>query len=397
MIRSVNISLQNFLAGIIILAALLMGAEGQSANPEKVYFVREAGIKNIDWYRQQASLWEKETEKTPRNAAAWFNYYLATEYSFWGNSAAQTEKQTQLTGILNNMEKNIPGSFEYYLLKNRLDHDDFAALEKAYQIQPDNPHTYYDFILYFELNGNVGKFREFNQKLYESRDIATGLLDYNYNMLMSLDQNAILFTNGDNDTYPCWVLQQAKTVRPDVTILNVHLIRNQDYLARKLSERNIRLSQEALPKADSPDFIAQLCRAIGSQYPEAPLYFAVTVYEETIEPLTANLFLEGLANRYSPQRYDNVARVKENLENKFRLDYLRYDWYSETHPSTATVVSALNQNYISGMTILYEYYSENKQPSPAEYWKNFAFDIARQGGKEQELKKYFEEKRKGGS
>ena len=106
------------------------------------------------------------------------------------------------------------------------------------------------------------------------------------------------------------------------------------------------------------------------------------------------LFLEGLANRYSPQRYDNVAKVMENVEHKFRLDYLRYDWYSETHPSTVPVVSALNQNYISSMTMLYEYYSEKKQLKQAEYWKDFAFDVAQKGGHEDELKKYFEEKQK---
>lgn len=396
MMRSINFPLKTILAGAIIFLAVVMGVQGQSAHPEKVYFVREVGFKGTDWYQQQAKLWKSETEKNPGDASAWFNYYLATEYSFWGNSDAQDAKSAQLKQILSGMEKNIPDAFEYYLLKNRFDHDDFAALEKAYQQQPSNPYTYYDFILKYELEGNAEKFHEFNRKLYESQDIASGLLNYNYNMLMSTDPNAILFTNGDNDTYPCWVLQQVKKIRPDVMVLNMHMLQlKPDYLKRKLAEKNIDIA--SLPDKDSPSFVAELCEAISGKYPHIPLYFAVTVYGKTIEPLVDRLFLEGLANRYSPQRYDNVAKVMENVEHKFRLDYLHYDWYSEDHPSTVPVVSALNQNYISSMAMLYEYYSGRKQLKRAEYWKNFVFDIAQKGGHEDELKKYFEEKQKGDS
>jgi hypothetical protein len=394
--KSMKFPFRNILVGIVVLAAVLMCVQGWSANPEKVYFVREVGVKGADWYHQQAALWKGETERNPRNAGAWLNYYLATEYSYWGRTDAKAEKQARLKQILKGMEKNIPDAFEYYLLQNRFDHENFAALEKAYQLQPSNPYTYYDFIMNYELKDNSDKFREFNQKLYNSHDVATGLVNYNYNMLMSVAPNAILFTNGDNDTYPGWMLQQVKNIRPDVLILNIHTLQvKPGYLTRKLSEKNVHLPSP--PDKNSPAFAAELCRAVARNNPELPLYFAVTVYKERIKPLSENLFLEGLAYRYSPGRYDNVARVKKNLENNFRLDYLKYDWYSESHPSTATVVPALNQNYISGMTMLYEHYSEKKDVTRAEYWKNFALDIAQKGGHAEELKKYFEEKQEGDS
>src|SRR5690625_4200103 len=48
--------------------------------------------------------------------------------------------------------------------------------------------------------------------------------DHAYNILSSLDQNAILITNGDNDTYPLWYLQEVEEFRRDVRIINANLL-----------------------------------------------------------------------------------------------------------------------------------------------------------------------------
>jgi hypothetical protein len=100
--------------------------------------------------------------------------------------------------------------------------------------------------------------------------IPSPVLDYCYNMLVGAEQNAIIFTNGDNDTYGCRALQVTYGLRLDVHVLNLSLISQPEIEAEVFRRFGDRTPLSAAERAAlRSDFQANFSsRALFRQGPE---------------------------------------------------------------------------------------------------------------------------------
>lgn len=332
-------------------------------------------------YDLQRSYWQKQTIESKSNAATWFNYYAAHRFTAYTKTSKNITpaKQKELDAIVTDMEKSVPNSYEYHYVKywnSNHDVNQFHHLQKAYELNPNSHELYDDFIAHYEITGQAEKKKEWCTRLKTAGITEKEIYQYNYNVLMSLEKGAVLITNGDDDTYPLWVLQNLENVRTDVTVLNLDLLEVDDYRQRKWKE--LGWTDQGSMADGRKHFLRNMSMASGK-----PVYYGFTVDPTLLKYFQNYLYCTGLAFRFSAVDYDNKKALQDNYETYFKTDYLKT---AQSNPK----VARMNMNYTMPLLLLHEQYQTQGNTSQVTEVEQLLNQISASAGRSGEVQKYLE-------
>lgn len=185
--------------------------------------------------------------------------------------------------------------------------------------------------------------------------------DYAYNMLAPLPKDAILFTNGDNDTFPLWYIQCVERFRQDVRVANMSLLQTNWYnyqlkntaprVPYTLSDPDIADLAPYYDRGGKIVWVKDIAVAdiVKANNWKRPLYVAVTVPRSEFG-YGDQMVLEGLNYRLTPEKGPegrvDLAKTMYALEKTFKWrGVLNPDGSADTSVYKDDNARRLSENY----------------------------------------------------
>ena len=316
----------------------------------------------------------QQIEQDPTSEANWQIHYDQS----WSNSVSSDSKQidnneqVSLDAIIAGMREYIPHSYTFYYnsyRNQRHNTDYYPHLELAYDLQPDSPETFDEFIAYGEIEEDQSIKKEFSQKLLDAEVYSDAELEYNWNTLNSCSDNSILITNGNVDTYPAWIQQEVYDAAQTVKVVNVDLLYNKSYCTTTFDElgvSNMEISRDTDP--------LKILEHILDEEPAMDTYVALTMPQKVLKKYSKSLYITGLAMRYDPSgKFENLHHLARNWEVRFHKEHMQ-----KSDP--------INKNYVMMLAILNNYYDDIGNIAARDEVRSFMKVLVPQTGKPAKVK-----------
>lgn len=344
--------MKRILATLLGVTVILVASAAGVETPERI-LSRRLQILTIEEYKALRDAWKSYTEKHPSDPLGWCQLARAARYA--GEPCEQVLKYAQQAVKVDPKYADghlLVGGASTKMYCGSQSEDPGAAIramETALSLDPTADEPHYNLSILKLLQGDRAGAEKHFAALIDDGHLPEPLVDFGYNLLVGLEPNAILLTNGDNDTYPLFALQVARSFRTDVAVLNLSLLNLLEY--RRLSRKGpnaapVPLLEGGKEGPASGLAVEGLVEALASAGWTRPLYLAVTVDRSRLD-LPNQLTLEGLVYRVGREAGSEIKvdaeKISRNLGGAYRLESgmsLGVPW------KTYSAIGRLMANYV---------------------------------------------------
>ena len=363
---------------------------------EQIQSIADA-MRDSSYYASQSKLWKIQTTKNKKNVNAWFNYFRAMRYkSFYDKSNFHEDGKE----ILAEMKKASGDSYEYnylmYLQGGNNINDYGKYILKAYKMSLKRTLIYPSLVSYCDLIDDNKLRAEVLKKWFNSGTYPNWKYSRSYNALIGLDDNAYIFSNGDNDVYGKLLLQENKNLRTDVNLIILPYMFVDDYYYRLLKNLNIEVEPKTIQQFANEnkeikgqnlmnEFQIYRINTIIRNKRESAFYFDSGMQNFLHENYKDSLYLEGIVYKYSDKEYNNIAVMQRNFEHKYLFDYIKINFNNADKYSAQLHATG---SYLTFLTELYDSYKLSQDLNNIEKCKHLLTIIGGNIGMGKELLEY---------
>jgi tetratricopeptide (TPR) repeat protein len=271
-------------------------------------------------YEELAERWGAHVAEHPGDVRAWVEWGDALRYcGRHAESRGKYERAFEIDSI------DVAAVNAFAAPDLHAEHPDtwrraYLRLQHAFARDPTDADIPYSLVLGAMRDGNLQLMRRCFETM-AADDMPRPLRDYGRNMLAGAPEGAVILTNGDNDTYPCWLHQHLSGSRQDVEIVNLALLNTAWYLRHlrdrglpiELTDREIAQLKPTHEKTISDQMQEQIFDNLCARAGSPPLFYSVTVGGSR-RVLPCKTRLEGLLERVIAEQGAQRGVCEHNWE-----------------------------------------------------------------------------------
>ena len=376
---------------IFTLLATVMMTVGAGAQEAELAEFKSTNLWLLDSVKVDSmyNYWDAYVQAHPKEELAWrklFEVCSNQEYRLriknWEEGIALHGKR--VLPLLERMKAAIPGTYQYY----------YCAHEGGYPMPLETQHALADSAIALLSEKTIAsdyelwvqglivwrdtlKLTQVLTRYYESGQYPEEALQYHFNELQGMDEGGLYIGAHEGDIIGKLILQLVLGVHRDKVLYDENAAMNPDYLKAVFRNIGIPFNDQTWDQLHATIWQEKTLTAIMRyifDHSQRPVYLSAHNMQQLIlgqglpDELKACLYNEGLTMRYSVEPYDNRSVKRRNIEQRYRLEYLRMSFHPQPKKDTRRFSFPAFAYAMNYMRLLHDQLPYYKQHNRERYY-----------------------------